>query len=82
MGIGGGPVEVLPGTGGREREGTEGGPLDWRVGGRPGGGPGGGSDGGESVEASLFSELLLGIDWGPVGLLGRRGGMDCWVEVG
>ena len=57
MGTGGGPVGPRPGTGGREREGTEGGPLDWRVGGRPGGG----SDGGESVEAFLFSELLVGI---------------------
>lgn len=77
LGTGGGPAAVLPGTGGKDREGAEGGPLDWRVGGRPGGGPGGGSDGGESVETFLLSELLAGIGWVPMGLLGRRGGKDC-----
>lgn len=76
MGIGGGAALVLPGTGGRLREGTEGGPLDCRVGGRPGGGPGGGSDGGESVEVPLISELV-GTGWGSVGLLGWDGGLGC-----
>lgn len=75
MGMGGAAL-VLPGTGGRLREGTEGGPLDGRVGGRPGGGPGGGSEGGESVEVSLISELV-GTSWGSLCLVGREGGFAC-----